>query len=426
MAQPFFRGNYGSALARVDTRPIMEAGRAQGQMYANLGGQIGGMIKEYGLNKQKKEKATSEVENMLELYPEYADRLTQSGDETTDKKNLTTLDKLQKGELGLAGLEGLAGKLALMEKQDKKERDEAEMRRQIALDMLKREQISLDMNVKREGLAAEKKASSSREKVFGVLQQDLLKAQAKLRNDPNAKFSNKERQLLANPEVVMNMQGDPAIFRADPMGDRMKDLQAQGLEQGLEKGEFELISAEQDVELTEKELAEADRIPMFKDNAAVLEYKASLPSGATAKFNKKGTGFDLESISLTAEAEEQMTPVDGMPGYSLYSGGLYKAEDVGGKKTLTKVTAQSFGKDVEMLAKGIDIMDSPELREYGKARNLHYDRLDDGTYVYKDSNGDDVEVPFSSEYEDQLFELEKMKANYKKRLGDNLIDLRSR
>ena len=57
MAQPFFRGNYGSALGRVDTRPIIEAGRAQGQMFANLGGQIGNMIQQYGLNKQKREEA---------------------------------------------------------------------------------------------------------------------------------------------------------------------------------------------------------------------------------------------------------------------------------------------------------------------------------------------------------------------------------
>ena len=57
MAQPFFRGNYGSALARVDTRPILEAGRAQGQMYAQAGAQIGNMIKEYGLNKEKRDKA---------------------------------------------------------------------------------------------------------------------------------------------------------------------------------------------------------------------------------------------------------------------------------------------------------------------------------------------------------------------------------
>ena len=56
MAQ-FFRGNYGSALGRVDTRPIVEAGRAQGQMFANLGGQIGNMIQQYGLNKQKRDEA---------------------------------------------------------------------------------------------------------------------------------------------------------------------------------------------------------------------------------------------------------------------------------------------------------------------------------------------------------------------------------
>ena len=54
--KPFFSGNYGSALARVDTRPIMEAGRAQGQMYANMGQQIGGMIQQYGLNKEKQKK----------------------------------------------------------------------------------------------------------------------------------------------------------------------------------------------------------------------------------------------------------------------------------------------------------------------------------------------------------------------------------
>ena len=54
MARPYFTGNYGSALARVDTRPIIEAGRAQGQMYANMGAQIGGMIQQYGLNKEKR------------------------------------------------------------------------------------------------------------------------------------------------------------------------------------------------------------------------------------------------------------------------------------------------------------------------------------------------------------------------------------
>ena len=86
-----------------------------------MGAQVGGMIKEYGLNKQKKEKATNEVEGILELYPEYATQLTSSGDETSDKKNQNTLDKLKKGELGLSGLEGLLGKFARMERKDDKE-----------------------------------------------------------------------------------------------------------------------------------------------------------------------------------------------------------------------------------------------------------------------------------------------------------------
>ena len=71
MATPFFRGNYGSALSQVDTRPILEAGRARGQMFAGLGKEVGGMIKEYGLNKEKQKKADARVKSALNGMPEY-------------------------------------------------------------------------------------------------------------------------------------------------------------------------------------------------------------------------------------------------------------------------------------------------------------------------------------------------------------------
>ena len=148
MATPFFRGNYGSALSRVDTRPIIEAGRARGQMFAGLGKELGGMIKEYGLNKEKVRVLTDSIEGTLDLYPEYAVRLTSSGDETSDKKNQTTLDKLAKGELGLAGLEGLAGKLALMEKKDEKER-------KLQLEDLNRKLTEDNLKFKRDALQRE-------------------------------------------------------------------------------------------------------------------------------------------------------------------------------------------------------------------------------------------------------------------------------
>ena len=113
MAKPFFSGNYGSALARVDTRPIMEAGRAQGQMFANIGSQIGGVIKQYGLNKEKRAELTGEIEAML---PQYMDSFTSTGNEVDDKKNFQRLEKFSKGDMSMADLKGLAGELAMKDK----------------------------------------------------------------------------------------------------------------------------------------------------------------------------------------------------------------------------------------------------------------------------------------------------------------------
>ena len=128
--KPFFSGNYGSALARVDTRPIMEAGRAQGQMYANMGQQIGGMIKQYGLNKEKQGKITDKIENRLKLDPSIAQRLTMSGDEDYDKKNAIDMEKLASGELGLKGLQRLDSAMATINEVDLQK--QAEEDREIA------------------------------------------------------------------------------------------------------------------------------------------------------------------------------------------------------------------------------------------------------------------------------------------------------
>lgn len=75
--KPLFSGNYGSALARVDTAPIVGAGRAQGQTFK----QIGGMIQQYGLNKEKQKKNQAFIKgqsNLLDMLseqdPEQADR----------------------------------------------------------------------------------------------------------------------------------------------------------------------------------------------------------------------------------------------------------------------------------------------------------------------------------------------------------------
>jgi len=112
MAKPFFSGNYGSALARVDTRPIVEAGRAQGQMFANLGKQVSGAIEQYGLNKEKRAKLTGEIEAYYKENPNAISEIGMSGDEAQDKKDFLEREKFIRGDMNMAQLEGLAGKLA--------------------------------------------------------------------------------------------------------------------------------------------------------------------------------------------------------------------------------------------------------------------------------------------------------------------------
>jgi len=55
--RPYFSGNYGSALGSTANAAnlLARAGETQGQMFANMGAQIGGMIQQYGLNKEKRE-----------------------------------------------------------------------------------------------------------------------------------------------------------------------------------------------------------------------------------------------------------------------------------------------------------------------------------------------------------------------------------
>ena len=81
--RPFFSGNYGSALGSTANAAnlIARAGETQGQAMANMGAQIGGMIQQYGLNKEKQKKNQAFIKgqnNLLDMLseqdPEQADR----------------------------------------------------------------------------------------------------------------------------------------------------------------------------------------------------------------------------------------------------------------------------------------------------------------------------------------------------------------
>ena len=112
--QPFFSGNYGSALGSTANAAnlIARAGETQGRMFANLGAQIGGMIQQYGLNKEKRNKLQATLEGQLSADPSIVQQLTMTGDEEYDKKNMKLFDKVQSGDASIADLERANGLLA--------------------------------------------------------------------------------------------------------------------------------------------------------------------------------------------------------------------------------------------------------------------------------------------------------------------------
>jgi len=112
--RPYFSGNYGSALGSTANAAnlIARAGEVQGQMYANLGQQIGGMIEQYGLNKEKRNKLQSTFEGQLSADPSIVQQLTSTGDEEYDKKNMKLFEKIKSGDASIAQLERANGLLA--------------------------------------------------------------------------------------------------------------------------------------------------------------------------------------------------------------------------------------------------------------------------------------------------------------------------
>jgi hypothetical protein len=82
--RPYFSGNYGSALGSTANAAnlIARAGEVQGQMYANLGQQVGGAIEKYQLNKEKREaEERTAMGNLLAFSPEDIGQINQENPE---------------------------------------------------------------------------------------------------------------------------------------------------------------------------------------------------------------------------------------------------------------------------------------------------------------------------------------------------------
>lgn len=153
MRRPFFSGNYGSALGSTANAAnlIAQAGQAQGQMFANLGNQIGGAIEKYAQNKKEGEAADMQIGAILQnMTPERQQEIA-SGESELGK----SLSKFIEGELPNSKKKALLGSLMTVNTADqlkRKEQMDAQRFQQ------QQELAKLNMQIARQNLSRQKDA----------------------------------------------------------------------------------------------------------------------------------------------------------------------------------------------------------------------------------------------------------------------------
>ena len=402
--QPFYGRGPGPAIARMDMNVATAPGRAYGQMAANLGKQVGGMIEQYGLNKEKRAELTGEIEAML---PQYMDSFTNTGNEVDDKKNFQRLEKFSKGDMSMADLKGLAGELAMKDKVEAKKfaRETSEVNKKL---------LEQELNTKNELQELKKVQQGQREKAFEGLEREADEIGSMIQ-DPNSgvtldNLNARSQFLYRNIDLIKNRQIDPmkaAFSSADEYKLELDKLT-------LEEKQNEIKG--QELELTEK-TAEATKMPEFTDKASALASVKDLPEGVSASFKKFKDGFDVE-LQYKAKEFTDIPSVPGYPNYKKVGGFLYEADPK--KKTLKKLDPEDFGEKSELLQNTIKTLTTKNVEQYGLAK-FRGERNEDGDYDVEDpASGETITIPFNQDLENRLIYLDGLRNKLKTQIDLDL------
>ena len=250
--QPYFSGNYGSALAQVDTRPITEGARAQAEMYQGLGQNIGGAIEKYQLNKEKNLELDGQIEGTLAGLKD-----VDSFDFEIELQNNSVMRKLfekqSKGETGQAEKAKLAGYLSSRSKQQDLQR------------LRESQDIATQLKQQNFGLNEDLKAGILKNQQLTLAQQDLLRQMTQLDLDG---LPEKQRMALETAGVNLSnliTRGDASKsdfnyqtdLRAALPGREVGAAQRQILDSNVIKGQAGAKVARHDADVATHESPEA-------------------------------------------------------------------------------------------------------------------------------------------------------------------------
>ncbi len=297
MAQPFFKGNYGSALARVDTRPIIEAGRAQGAMYANLGNEVAGAIKQYGLNKEKQKENKNTIKSSVGILK----RLQQIDSENAAQYE-TQIEQLNNEDIGLRERAGLADKTL----------KGISITGQMESNMLRNKSVADSLKSTQDSRNAVKGAFAQMNEVLNEAKQ--AQTEAREAGLP-FEFTPTVQRMFDNSEIVKaGMEsGDASLlgsFISDPAMDRSRQLQIKKQERDVDEATFERdLREERGGAAGEAErLDQADRLRTL---TAMGLYNARMSMGSGGG-GSKNTQTMQDSLEDTQKELSRISSLDTM------------------------------------------------------------------------------------------------------------------
>ncbi len=416
--RPFYGQGGAIPIARMNMQAATAPGRAYAQMGKDFGEKIGGAIKQYGLNKEKRAKLTDKIESRLRLNPSLAQRLIMTGDEGYDKKNTTYMEKLSQGELGLKGLESLDSAMATINELDlqKQQEQTAALNNKLLNEKLVTSQDARDATAE---LNKQKTNERNRiESTYKAYDRQLDDLQKRISNGEKYKnLSVQDRLILGNSAGITNRTLDLEDLIFDPT----KQLDFMTAEEEYENIKKQGTKIDQDVEMGKIKLGEkkADgaREPEFTDRESALQSVVNLPEGVSASFKKFKDGFDVE-LQYKAKDFTGIPSVPGFPNYKIVGGYVYEGDPK--TKKLTKLGSENFGEKSELIQKTIEALTTKDVSQYSLAK-FRGVQNDDGDYEFEnDATGETITIPFNQHLEDRLSYLGSLEKQLKSQVDLDL------
>jgi hypothetical protein len=380
--QPFFSGDYGSSLAQIDTRPIMQGAAAQAAAYQGIGQNIGGAIEKYGLMKQKRNKLSAQIEGRMQGPRGAAliQSLTSSGNEEFDKGNQTLIDKVLSGDAKMAELERLSGITSTLVDEE----NAVAKQKAAQLDGLYRQSQVTNSLLDAQGKELENKFKTANEK--NRLIQENMKTLALERADT-----------MGELELKLRKEKDPLVIKELNRKIKAGELENEGLERS-NLFDKETYSARRDTILHREQEAEAGKFaavamldsgdPDAADwKEADAQIKAAKLKNVDLVFgrNAKGKGLVITSIKGDIESLGQRLP--GFPDHLLYGGSFY---DLSGPKPV-KVGVEDVMTIPKMNIAAVNALMDEVTTDYLRHKQLG-ELNDDGYYVMDLGDGDESQV----------------------------------